>query len=182
MGTAQRWICWRTRMTALVLAGTAWAMARGAPLTMDDESSVKAAFLYNFTKFAEWPADKFTDPNSPIVIGIVGDDSLARRLQKMVEAKTVDGRSIVVRRLSRADEMAKCHVLFIARAGTEATKPFLPRLLDQHVLVVTDVPSLGDAIINFRIVNGSVRFEINADAARTAGLKLSSKLFAVAIK
>jgi hypothetical protein len=142
------------------------------------EYQVKAAFLYNFVKFVEWPKDVFEDPKAPIVIGILGKDHFGTYLDEIVENKTVKGRGFVIRRFDSVGDLEACHVLFISESEKARISTTLNKLQDWHVLTVSDVkgfPKLG-GIINLITEKNRIRFEINVDAAVRAGLKLSSHL------
>jgi hypothetical protein len=139
---------------------------------------VKAAFLLNFTKFVEWPAEGFADAGSPMAICVVGDAPIGQVLEQMVEGESVDGRKLVVQRAP--PEPAKCQVLFIGKSEKEV--PQLLAGLGRSVLTVGEADGfLADGgMINFVIENRRVRFDINQKAVGNSALKLSSKLFNVA--
>ncbi|MGH9748728.1 MAG: YfiR family protein [Candidatus Polarisedimenticolia bacterium] len=146
------------------------------------ELQVKAAFLYNFAKFAEWPDDAFRGPDAPLLIGVVGGDLFLEALERGVAGKTVGGRPFAVRRVRDPVADPVCHILFVA-AG-EARR--LPRLLEQlggaPVLLVGETPGFASegGVINFFIEENRVRFEVNLTSAERARLRLSSKLLSLA--
>jgi hypothetical protein len=146
------------------------------------EYKVKAAYLYNFAKFVEWPSKKFPEPESPIVIGIVGEDPFGSVLEETVKGKVINGRKIIIRRLARSDELRQCHLLFISRSLREELGSLLPELEPDSVLTISEIQKFAQrgGMINFTIVNESVKCEINLEAAERAGLKISSKLSSVA--
>jgi len=162
-----------TRLTAAVLV-CALALAQGP-----SEYQVKAAFLLNFTKFIEWPATEFETSNSPMEICILGSDPFGETLDQMVKGETVHGRPVVVRRLKRPPGPKSCHVLFASSIDKE-----MHALTDVSagVLTVGEGPGFlrDGGIIGFVIENRRVRFDVNQAAAEKAGLKISSKLLAVA--
>ena len=156
-----------------VLGLLAASMARA---DVSKEYLVKAAFLYNFTKFVEWPADRFVDAEAPIVIGLFGKHSFGNELENVVRDRRVNGRAIKIVALRAVDEAAEVHVLFVP-AGEERRIHLDDRAL-RGVLTVGETAHFGveDGIVNFTMVEDKVRFEINADAAERAGLKISAQL------
>jgi hypothetical protein len=173
------------RVRTTLLLCFVWLLSSSAhPLSADEvpsEYQVKAAFLYNFTKFVEWPDSAFAGSDSPFVIGIVGRDPFGSILDRTVEGKTVVGRNFVVRRYRTAADMQPCHLLFISESENGRLAKVLQRV-GRHTLTVGDVDKFlqrGGAV-NFVIESNKVRFEINLDAADRAGLRISSKLLALA--
>ncbi|HEY3322395.1 MAG TPA: YfiR family protein [Planctomycetota bacterium] len=157
-------------------------LALVAASAADVEYRVKGGYLYNFTKFVEWPANAFSGPDAPIVIGILGDDPFGPEFDEAMKGlASQGGRPIKLRRIKRAEDAAGCHILFISRSEERR----LPEIL-QHIRAST--LTVGECarfarqggIIEFVIVDGKVRFVINVDAERRAGLKISSELKRVA--
>ncbi len=162
-----------------LLAG-GMASARGqSPPT---EYEIKAAFLYNFAKFVEWPADAFSDSRAPIVVGIVGEDPFGASLDAMVFGKSVNGRGLVVKRVSEGPELRSCHILFISSSRQKHLARILEILKDSGVLTVGEADrfTTSGGAIRFVLDENKVRFEINLDATGRARLKLSAKLLALA--
>ncbi|MDQ6620189.1 MAG: YfiR family protein [Pseudomonadota bacterium] len=146
------------------------------------ERGIKAAFVYKFLAYVDWPAVAFSAPEAPIVIGVIGADDLALELQQITAMRNVNGRPVLVRRLREGDSPAGVHVLVVGR-GDSARLPAVMRSVQQRpVLTVSEAPAGLDAgaVINFVLVDGRVRFEISVDAAERNGLKLSSRLLTVA--
>jgi hypothetical protein len=144
------------------------------------EYQVKAAFLLNFTKFAEWPVTAFVAPDSPIAICILGDDPFGNALDQIVAGEVVDGRKVAVRRIKQAPLPKSCQVLFAGSSEKDVLK-ILPGL-GPGVLTVGEGEGFvgGGGMIAFVIENRRVRFGINQTAAENAGIKLSSRLLKVA--
>jgi hypothetical protein len=155
------------------------ASAQGRPASI--ERSVKAAFLYKFLGYAEFPAASFADADAPLVIGVAGNEELAAELGRMVVGRNVNGRSIVVRSVKEGATAGELHLLFIA--GDEARTAAILKGLSAHALLtVTDTErglQLG-SVINFKIVDDHVRFDVSLDAAGKNNVKLSSRLLTVA--
>jgi hypothetical protein len=146
------------------------------------EYDVKAAFLYNFTKFVEWPAAAFADAGK-LKVCVLGDNPLSRSLQA-VNNEPVGTRKLMV---VRADSIAKpggCQVLFISRSERERLPQVLATVGDAPVLTIGDTKGYADqgVVINFTLEGSKVRFEINTEAADKAGLKVSSKLLQLALR
>jgi hypothetical protein len=146
------------------------------------EYAVKAAFIYNFAQFIEWPADAFKDATSPLVIGIVGDDPFQGALEKAVSGKTVGGRAFSIRHLAADDDLKSCHILFLAASESGKTIEILRKLGGLSVLTIgeTDDFPWSGGVIRFFLEDNKVRFEINPDAAESSKLKISSKLMKLA--
>ena len=146
------------------------------------EYQVKAAYLFNFAKFVEWPKKAFADENTPITIGILGDDPFGPALDSLAASQEIQGREIVVRRFSRIDGIENGQILFISRNREKLLSDILGRLEGKCVLTVSETRTFAfdGGMINFVIIDDKVRFEINVKAAERAKLNLSSKLLRVA--
>jgi hypothetical protein len=157
------------------------AQAENAASSAALERRVKAAFLYKFLGYAEFPQGAFVDPSSPIVIGVAGADDLASELARIVAGRSVNNRPIVVRVLRDADIGAPVHLLFVGGFDSGRVGRMV-RAAANALLVVTECDGglqQGSAI-NFRIVDERVRFDVALDAAERNGIKLSSRLLTVA--
>ena len=143
------------------------------------EYQVKAAFLFNFTKFIEWPPQSFPDATTPISICVLGNDPFGTTLDHMVSSEPVKDRKVVIQRI-QAEQAKSCQILFVADQGPDV--PALLAGLSPGVLTVGE----GDrflregGVIAFVIENRRVRFDINQSAAGKASLMISSKLLRVA--
>jgi hypothetical protein len=144
------------------------------------EYEVKAAFVFNFSKFVEWPEGAFATSADPITICVVGDSPFGSLLENTVKGKSVNGRGIVVRETTNKPEA--CHVVYISSSERARLDQILGRLARRPVLTVSDAESVAErgAIIGLTIIDKRVRFEINMLAAKQAGVKLSSQLLKVA--
>jgi len=143
------------------------------------EHEVKAAFLFKFLSFVEWPAAAFAAPDAPLVVGVLGADEVLASLQEIVPGRTAQGRAVQLRRLKDGERPAGVHLLFVGRAAAAA----LPKLAGQPgVLLVGESEGALDqgAMINFLRSEGRVRFEVAPDAAERRGLRISSRMLAVA--
>jgi YfiR/HmsC-like len=146
-----------------------------------DEYRLKAAYLYNFAKFVEWPADAFTTPASPIEICVAGDKPFAERLLQLVNGQTVNERAVVARALEKVEPPAGCQILFVSRLQGKKWQPILRQIAANPTLTVGEADSFlaTGGLINFRVEDQHVRFEIDADGAARARLRISAKLLAL---
>jgi hypothetical protein len=159
----------------VAVAAFSWAgPARSAPAS---EYQVKAAFLFNFAKFVEWPATAFPDANTPLVIGVLGQDPFGSYLDDTVRGEHINNRQLVVQRYRQPAEIKSCHVLFISRSESDRMDQLVATLRPRRLLIVTDVDGgNGGVIIRFITEGNRVRFRIDAQAAKAANLTISSKL------
>jgi len=177
------------RMATLACATIlAWVMAcapwivQAAEDTETLEQRVKAAFLYKFAGYVEWPAKSFARPETPVVIGVMGNELLAAELIQAVTGRTVNDRLVTVKRLKAGDSLAGIHVLFIGKSESARLNQLARSAQPLSILTVTesDGALAHGSVINFVLADGRVRFEIALDSAEKSGLKLSSRLLAVA--
>jgi hypothetical protein len=166
----------------LGLALLACDAAFGQPRARATERGVKAAFLYKFLDYVEWPASAFARPDQPIVVGVLGADDLQAELADAVRGRTVADRAVEVRRVRPGDPVNGLNVLFVGAAERARIAPIAHSPQGRGLLVVTESDDALDAgsTINFVVQEGRVRFEVALPAAERAGIKLSSRLLAVA--
>lgn len=185
-GRAARWL----RSTGMVVCGAllAWITAGAswhARAAEDPESlelRVKAAFLYKFAGYVEWPPKSFAGPETPVTIGVIGAEPLATELTQAVTGRTVNDRPVTVRRLKAGESLAGIHVLFVGRAENARLDQLAQSAQPRSILTVTESAGALErgSVINFVLTGGRVRFEIALDSAEKSGLKLSSRLLGVA--
>jgi len=183
--TRTAWRALSTRTLGTVVC--AWVLGLSAiPVLAADagtalERTVKAAYLYKCLSYVDWPSGTLP-PGAPLVIGIAGADAILTEMHKIVPERTVAERPLEVRPIRDGDSLAGVHALFVGRAEA-ARLPEYARAARQHsILLLSEVEDglrLG-SIINLIIVDGRVRFEVALDAAERSGLKLSSRLLALA--
>jgi hypothetical protein len=156
--------------------------AAGPPDQAFDEYQVKAAFLYNFAKFVQWPPEVFQSSSAPLAICILGQDPFGRSLEDTVVGREIDGRSLAVRHISSVKQVAGCQVLFIGAAEYKRSPPMLADIRTPGVLTIGDSDASGadGVVINFKLDGGKVRFEINVEAAEREKLRISSRLLSLA--
>ena len=165
----------------LMLAYSVLAHAAPVAEPIVDEYQVKAAFLFNFAKFVEWPTEAFSDPDAPLVITVFGEDPFNGSLEA-VRGKLVNNRKLTIRRVKEIQDIGKSNVLFVSPSARKELARILEALQGQNVLTVGEdgVFTQCGGIINFVKEDNRVRFEVNVTAAERAGLKISSRLLALA--
>ena len=171
-------------VVSAVLAVLCIALSLGVAARVGAESteySVKAAFIYNFAKFVEWPSESFAG-DKPFVIGVLGQDPFKRVLDEAVSGKTVREKRIVVKRVSRIEDATDCHILFISDSEKDDLARIIKHLDRLPVLTVSDVGRFADrgGMIQLVMDQNRVRFAINLAATEQTGLKPSSQLLKLA--
>ena len=163
---------------ALVLVAVCGAGAQGPPPT---EYEIKAAYLYTFGRFVEWPPRPSRD-DSGFTICVLGTDPFGAALDSTLANGVVRGRNVVARRIAMPAEAPACHVLFISASEERRLPEIVQALSHRDVLTVSDIPqfSARGGMIQFVTTGKRVRFEINLPSARDAGLTMSSELLRVA--
>ncbi len=166
-------------MKAMILGLSLTPAARAQPA---EEYRVKAAFLFNFAKFVEWPAHVFTSSTDPIRICVLGKNPFGSVLDDAVKDKIVAGRTFLVRQVSAGQPAVGCQILFISSSERKRLPAILGEIKADGVLTVgeTDTFALDGGMINFRIESGKVRLQINVAAAEQSRLRISSKLLSLA--
>jgi hypothetical protein len=147
----------------------------------NQEYEVKAAFIYNFANFVEWPRDTFQGESSSLVIYVLGKDPFGNILNS-INGKTVQGKKVVIRQAMQIEEVKECHILFVSASEKRNLAYVLKSLKARHVLTIGDQDRFCQAggMINLVILNKRVGFEINVSAAKRAGIKISSSLLKLA--
>jgi hypothetical protein len=145
------------------------------------EYEVKAAFLFNFTKFVEWPPAAYSDERSPLKICVLGNDPFGKTLHSLT-GEEVGGRRLSLMHPENLKDLESCHVLYVSRSERERLAQILAAVRSAPVLTVADTPGFIDqgGMINFILEGSKVRFDVNQEAAERAGLKISSRLLALA--
>jgi hypothetical protein len=160
---------------------SAHAGVRAQGLVAARESAIKAAFLYKFGSFVEWPQGVFRSATAPFLIGVYGDEAVAAELEQITQGRDIEGHPVVVLRLKESEDLAPLHVLYAGGAREARTRDVLASARGP-VLTVADGPVGGRAapVLYFTQEQGRVRFCASLPAAGARGLKLSAKLLAVA--
>ena len=169
----------------IIIAG--WLFSSAAPnaLSQNEEGveyPVKLAFLYNFTKFVEWPPDSYRDTGTPLVICIVGRDPFSQGLEGELRTRKVGGHPVKVRALRPSDNLSVCHIVFVPVTEKDQADRIVRGLKGSSTLTVGETEGFAvlGGIINLTVEANKVHFEINRLAAERAGLKISSTLLSIA--
>lgn len=164
-------------LAALLLAAPRPAPAGNGAGALADK--VKTAFIYKFTKYVQWPAAG----NEEFRIAVIGDTAIAGHLQELAKERAADPRKIKVEQLRGPEEINDCHILFIAGSEKSRLPEILKRAEGRNILTVADSKGLAarGVAINFVVIDGRLRFEINRRAAERSGLQISSELLKLAI-
>jgi hypothetical protein len=162
-------------LIGVILAVTASAQAV-------DEYQVKAAFLFNFAKFVEWPPLTFKTDRDPVRICVLGEDPFGSVLRDVVGGKTVLGRPLVVTDVADTNQASECHILFIGSSERKRLRSIFATLRTIGILTVGEIDGFASqgGIVNFKVEDNRVRLEINQEAAELAKLRISSKVLNLA--
>jgi len=154
----------------------------GAETAVTKEYQVKAAFLYNFGKFVEWPAAVMPQGTSPIVVGVFGKNPFGAELEKLVRDKTINEHPIKIRQPQTPEDLRSCHMVFVSEEEGKRLPELLAALKGASVLTVGESQKFAElgGIINFVQEDGKLRFEINGDSAVSARLRISAQLLKLA--
>ena len=176
--TAFRWLAGLLSV-AFLFTGLAAGVAQDS---VSKEYQIKAAYLYNFAKFVEWPADSFTNSQSPLVIGVLGQNPFGDELQAIAKDHKINGRDIVIQQVGTVAEARGVHLMFIGATEDDQVSAILVALRNSSVLTVGESEKFTAAggIIHFVREADKVRFEINTSAADQHGLKISAQLLKLA--
>jgi len=163
------------RVAGLWLIAAGWSVST-CSMQAQTEDGVKAAFIYNFAKFVEWPAAAFASPASPLTVGFIGGGGLADSFEQNSKGKNANGRDFVVKRLSGVAEVEQCQMIYIADAAQ--VDAVTAALKGKAVLIVGDPENLLDSggAIRFIKEGAKVVFDLNLTAAAQAGLKVDPKI------
>jgi len=179
------------RMTILILAlsvSLSWApgtLAQASDSSDSSEYLIKAGFIFNFAKFVEWPSSAFAQPDSPIVIGVLGTDPFGTIIDKIVQDKKIGTRGFVVKRLkwgTDLKELKECKILFVGASEKAHMDELVQIVRGLPILTVGETPGFAErgGVIRFVLEDNRVRFEVNVVAAQQAELTISSRLLTLA--
>jgi hypothetical protein len=178
---------WLRIRRATVFIIVCWLFSNSAPKALPlnvetVEYPVKLAFLYNFTKFVEWPSDSFRKPDAPLVICIVGNDPFSPSIEGELRSRTVGGHPIEVRTLRTSDILSVCHMVFVPVTAEDQATKVVRGLKGSSTLTVGETEGFATlgGIINLTVEENKLHFEVNLLAAEHAGLKISAKMLALA--
>ena len=165
--------------TGLLASLSAGQCARAQAIS---EYQVKAAYLYSFTKFVEWPDSAFNGPTDPIRLCVLNDKPFQAQLSAIAGNRQIGGRPVVVSLVHDGKESRGCHELFISSAQSQDTMLVIDSLRGSSVLTVGETEDFVEqgGMINFVVLDAHVQFQVNQKAAVNAGLRMSSQLLSVA--
>jgi hypothetical protein len=175
----------RVRVWWLALGIALLLWFTGQPLSNAQTASeyqVKAAYLYNFAKFVEWPARDFANSTAPIQLCVLNDPSFGSELNQIVKGKVVAGHPVSVVPVQTPEQSRSCHILFVNASQNAQARHVIEVLRDTSVLTVGETKGFVEdgGIINFVLQDDRVQFQVNHKAAKQAGLGISSRLLAIA--
>jgi hypothetical protein len=161
------------------MLATAWPPSA---LAQPTEQEVKAALIFNITRFVEWPANAFASPAAPLVVAILGQDDVSDVLEPMVLQKSVNGHPLVVRRVRTVEEARKCHVLYVASSEKKRADAILEAVGDASTLTVADIENFAKrgGHVNLVLDDQRVQVFVNPSRAEESHLKISAKLLSLA--
>ncbi len=148
----------------------------------NSDAEVKAAYLFNFAKFIDWPTTAFPQNDTPIVIGVLEDASFRQTVSDLIGTNRANARRVEIRQVSPSDPLQECHIIFIPKSSEKSTAQVLSAVKQTPVLTVSDVDHFATdgGMIGFVVVGSSLKLEINLAASQDSKLKISSKLLALA--
>ncbi len=175
----------RPRFAAMLLAvlvGFAGACLLAGQASTSSEYQVKAAFLFHFAQFVDWPPEAFKDADDPLTYCTIGEDPFGGALDQSLRGKTVGGRQLRIQHFKQPQEIRGCHILFIAAGEQRRLGAAMASVSGHPVLTVGESDHFvrEGGIIGFCLQDNKIRFEINLEAAEKANLKISAKLLALA--
>ena len=146
------------------------------------EYELKAAMLYNLARFVEWPTSAYADAQAPTILCILGRDPFGDSLTSLVAKQTASGRAVQIRRLANDKGIRDCYLVYISSSERKSIAEIFKTLRGTSVLTVGEMAQFAarGGIIQFGLEDKEVRFDVNMDAAREAGLKISSRLLVLA--
>lgn len=167
-------------LASIVLAGSATFSLAQEPVY--DVDQVKAAFLYHFGTYVQWPNDP--PDTDPITIVVLGDDDVAAQLAEFLPGRRIQGRAVEVRPIRRIEELGDEELLFIGSAHNAQLEQLIASIGSRPILAVSDAEDGLDrgAMVNFRLSDSRVRFEVSLPRVQGAGLSVSSRLLSAALR
>jgi hypothetical protein len=173
---------------SMALNWTAPAGAQAGDASDSSEYLIKAGFIYNFAKFVEWPSTAFAEPDSPIVIGVLGTDPFGDIINHVVEGKKIGTRGFVIRRfkwskdLKDQKDFKECRILFVSSSEKLHFEEIVEAVKGLPILTVGETPGFAErgGMIRLMLEDNRVRFEVNVDAAHVGNLNISSRLLTLA--
>ena len=172
-------LCALSLVAFLVFSGAPFVRAQASPTV---EYRLKAAFLYNFAKFIEWPSDAFKSDKAPILLCVFRNDPFGNALDEILQGKTINSREVLARRINELPDLRSCQLVFVSEREDKYLSEILNSLRGTSALVVGESDGFAErgGAIQFFLEDNKLRFAVNVDAVRKARLSISSKLLALA--
>ena len=166
-------------LVALVLLQGSQHVLAQAP---SREYQLKAVFLFNFTQFVNWPDNAFENTQSPLVIGVIGENPFGSYLAQTVSGEKINGHPLAVQNYKNEEEIKSCHILFVNVAETKKQEQVLEEVQGKNILTVSDQPDFlkEGGMIRFVMNNNKIKLQINMEACKESKMVLSSKLLRLA--
>jgi hypothetical protein len=173
-------VLWLALLSVLSVSMAQGSAAGAAPAS---EERVKAASLYRFLSYVDWPPAAFLAAASPYVVGVVSADDIADELLRISAGRSLNNHPVAIRKMQAGDPLAGLHALFIGKPERSRQRQLLRQAQGLPILLVTESEGAlaQGSMINFRVVDDRVRFEVSLDPAEKSGLKLNSRMLAIAI-
>ena len=167
---------------AIVILPSLGLQAHAQDSSVSPEYLIKAGFIYNFANLVQWPTNAFAQLDSPIVIGILGEDPFGTVLDRVLAGKRVNGRVFLVKRLKSVVDLKECHILFVSSSEIAHLAEAIHLVKGMPILTIGEIPGFAKrgGIINLVLEDNKVHFEVNVEAAKEADLTISSRLLALA--
>ncbi len=177
-------LLWQMLAWLLALAMLAPVPVRGEAAASVLERQVKAAYLYKFAGYVEWPEGSFAKPDAPLVIGVAASEALAAQLEQTVAGRSVEGHPVTVRRLKRGESLSGLHLLFVGGADKTHLGEWLGAARGQPVLTVAeaDEGNAQGSMINFLMAEERLRFEVALKPVSQSRLRISARMLAAALR
>lgn len=171
-------------LPALLALALALTPARSHAQSTPIERQIKAAYLYKFAGFVEWPEGSFVRPDSPLVIGVMGADALAEQLERTVAGHSANGHPLVVKRLRKGEPTGHIHILFLGAMDKAALQEVIAATRNQPLLTVSDSEEAYAAgcIINFVVAEDRLRFDVALKNAAAARIRISARMLSAAYR
>ena len=169
---------WGNLPALLLVLAAGWPGSARASPEVGSEYQTKAAQIYSFTKFIDWPPKKFPSTESPFIIGVYGSDEITDFLRESFQSRRIKDRPVEIRHLTNKAELVGCHLVFVSRSERDRLGSVLYEMRHENILSVGESEGFwrGGGVINFVNTDGAIHFQINLSAASRESLKVSSKL------
>lgn len=176
------WGCGAVLISIAMMVLTRAESGFGAENSVYEQNMVKGAFLAKFALFVEWPSSAFANATAPVTIGVIGEDPFGPQYEVALSKELANGRPFKVKRFNEPTGIEDCQILYVSRSTSDRLPEILAAVGSRPILVVGDEEQFAHrgGMVNFVKDDGKLRFEVNVEAARSNGLKLSAKLMQVA--